>query len=133
MTEKNLEKEKVNDLNHKQMMSNEEMKQFINDNISVIPRYWCKKFESLKTIEEKVSKIQYYIDYQKRKKEYVEKNRLENRVDELFKRRKVSIEDVVRVIDFCKKYIESTKEEEINKLQNEIDRLTQLKNTLKSN
>jgi transcriptional regulator NrdR family protein len=80
-----------------------------------------------------VSKIEYYINSQKRKQEYIEKNKLENKIGELFKKRKVSTEDVVRVIDFCKKYIESTKEEEIRKLQNEIDRLTHLKNTLETN
>ena len=93
-------------------MTNEQMEQFVKENISIVPRNQAKKFESLK-LEQKVSKIRFYIDIQKMKEDAKEKNKLENKVKDLFVRRKVKTEDVLRVIEFCKKYIESTKVDEI--------------------
>lgn len=113
-------------------MTNEQMEKFVKDNISIVPRNQTKKFESLK-LEQKVSKIRFYLDIQKMKKDAREKNKLENKVKDLFVRRKATTEDVLRVIEFCKKYIESTKADEMNKLQAEIDRLTELKRTLENN
>ena len=113
-------------------MTNEQMEQFVKDNISIVPRNQAKKFESMK-LEQKVSKIRFYIDIQKMKDDAREKNKLENKVKDLFVRRKATTEDVLRVIEFCKKYIESAKADEINKLQNEIDRLSSLKRTLENN
>ena len=113
-------------------MTNEQMEQFVKDNISIVPRNQTKKFESLK-LEQKVSKIRFYIDIQKMKEYAREKNKLENKVKDLFVRRKATTEDVLHVIEFCKKYIESTKADEMNKLQAEIDRLTELKRTLENN
>lgn len=113
-------------------MTNEQMEQFVKENIKIVPRNQAKKFESLK-LEQKVSKIRFYIDIQKMKEDAKEKNKLENKVKDLFVRRKATTEDVLRVIEFCKKYIESTKADEMNKLQAEIDRLTELKRTLENN
>lgn len=113
-------------------MTNGQMEKFVKDNISIVPRNQTKKFESLK-LEQKVSKIRFYLDIQKMKKDAREKNKLENKVKDLFVRRKATTEDVLRVIEFCKKYIESTKADEMNKLQAEIDRLTELKRTLENN
>ena len=113
-------------------MTNEQMEQFVKENIKIVPRNQAKKFESLK-LEQKVSKIRFYIDIQKMKEDAREKNKLENKVKDLFVRRKATTEDVLRVIEFCKKYIESTKADEMNKLQAEIDRLTELKRTLENN
>ena len=113
-------------------MTNEQMEQFVKENISIVPRNQAKKFESLK-LEQKVSKIRFYIDIQKMKEDAREKNKLENKVKDLFVRRKATTEDVLRVIEFCKQYIETSKVDEMNKLQAEIDRLTELKRTLENN
>jgi hypothetical protein len=113
-------------------MTNEQMEQFVKENIKIVPRNQAKKFESMK-LEQKVSKIRFYIDIQKMKEDAREKNELENKVKDLFIRRKATTEDVLRVIEFCKKFIESSKVDEMNKLQLEIDRLTELKRTLENN
>lgn len=113
-------------------MSKEQMEQFINENNSIVPNNRRKQFESL-SLEEKAEKINHFIQAKKTREEHLEKNKLENRVKDLFDRRHATTEDVLRVIEFCKKYIESTKEAEINKLQTEIDRLSSLKRTLESN
>ena len=113
-------------------MTNEQMEQFVKENISIVPRNQAKKFESMK-LEQKVSKIRFYLDIQKMKEDAREKNKLENKVKDLFVRRKATTEDVLRVIEFCKQYIETTKVDEMNKLQAEIDRLTDLKRALENN
>ena len=114
------------------LMTNEQMEQFVKENISIVPRNQAKKFESMK-LEQKVSKIRFYIDIQKMKEDAREKNKLENKVKDLFVRRKATTEDVLRVIEFCKQYIETSKVDEMNKLQAEIDRLTDLKRALENN
>ena len=113
-------------------MTNEQMEQFVKENISIVPRNQTKKFDSMK-LEQKVSKIRFYIDIQKMKDDAREKNKLENKVKDLFVRRKATTEDVLRVIEFCKQYIETSKVDEMNKLQAEIDRLTDLKRALENN
>jgi hypothetical protein len=113
-------------------MTHEEMEKFVNDNLSIVPRNMRKKFNGL-SLEEKVKKIHMYKDMKTLKYELFEKNKLENKVKELFIKRKATTEEVVKVIDFCKQYIQTTKQEEINKLQDEIERLTHLKQTLETN
>jgi hypothetical protein len=113
-------------------MTNEQMEQFVNENIAIVPKNQKKKFDSL-TLEKKVSKIRLYIDIQKMRDDAREKNKLENRVKDLFIRRKATTEDVLRVIEFCKQFIETSKVDEMNKLQAEIDRLTDLKRVLEIN
>ena len=113
-------------------MTNEQMEQFVKENINIVPRNQAKKFDSLK-LEQKVSKIRFYIDIQKMKEDAREKNKLENKVKDLFILQKATKEDVLNVIEFCKKFIESSKVDEMNKLQLEIDRLTELKRSLENN
>ena len=132
MSNKNSNPEATKNVAAETTMSNEQMEQVVKENIAIVPRNQTKKFNSL-TLEKKVSKIHFYLNMQKLKADAKEKNKLENRVKELFVRRKATTEDVVRVIDFCKEYIETTKVDEMNKLQAEIDRLTHLKQTLENN
>lgn len=131
MSNKNSNNETKNNAVAEPVMSKEQMEQFVNDNITLVPKNQKKKFDTL-TLEKKVSKIRFYIDIQKMREDAVEKNKLENKVKELFIRRKVTTEDVLRVIEFCKQYIESSKIEEMKKLQTEIDRLTDLKRILEN-
>lgn len=132
MSNKNVNNETKDSVVKEATMTNEQMEQFVNEHIAIVPRNWKRKFDAL-SLDKKVTKIRFYLDRQKVKEEAIEKNKLENRVKELFIRRKATTEDVVKVIDFCKQYIQSTKEEEINKLQAEIDRLSHLKQSLENN
>lgn len=131
MANKNEETETKKDVVVKPTMSNEEMEKFINENSSIVPRNYRKRFEVL-TLEQKVERIRMYKDIHKVREIVFEKNKLENKIKVLFDRRKVTTEEVLKVIEFCKKYIEATKKEEINKLQNEINRLTRIKQTLEN-
>lgn len=132
MANKNPDNEKRENVVSESTMTAEQMEQFITENIGLVPRNQKKKFETL-TMEQKVEKLRFYIERGKMWAEAAEKNKLENKVKVLFVRHKATTEDVLNVIEFCKKYIESTKQEELNKLQMEIDRLTHLKQSLESN
>ena len=131
MANKNLNDNKTNDGVVETTMSKEQMEQFVAEHLSIVPRNWRSRFDAL-PLDKKVSKIHFYIDMQQMRETAMERNKLENRVKELFIKRKATTEEVVKVIDMCKEYIQSTKEEEINKLQDEIDRLTHLKHTLET-
>ena len=132
MANKDSNIEKKNNAVVEPTMTKEEMEKYVTENHSIVPRLWRKKFEAL-TLEQKVKKIGFFFDMQKMKMEAQEKNKLENKVKDLFMKRKATTEDVLKVIEFCKQYIESSKVEEMNKLQAEIDRLTDLKRALENN
>lgn len=132
MANKNSNDNKANDGVAEVTMSNEQMEQFVAEHLSIVPRNWRSRFDAL-PLDKKVSKIRFYIDMQQMKANAMERNKLENRVKELFIKRNATTEEVVKVIDMCKEYIQSTKEQEITKLQDEIERLTHLKNALEAN
>jgi len=132
MANKNSNNNKANDKVAEVTMSNEQMEQFVAEHLSIVPRNWRSRFDAL-PLDKKVSKIHFYIDMQQMKANAMERNKLENRVKELFIKRNATTEEVVKVIDMCKEYIQSTKEQEITKLQDEIERLTHLKNALEAN
>ena len=132
MTNKNVNNETKSNAVTEPTMTNEQMEQFVNTNIALVPKNQKKKFDAM-TLEQKTKKMRLYIDIQKMKEDAKEKNKLENRVKDLFIRRKATTEDVLRVIEFCKQFIETSKVEEMKKLQTEIDRLTNLKRTLENN
>ena len=132
MTNKNVNNETKSNAVTEPTMTNEQMEQFVNTNIALVPKNQKKKFDAM-TLEQKTKKMRLYIDIQKMKEDAKERNKLENRVKDLFIRRKATTEDVLRVIEFCKQFIETSKVEEMKKLQTEIDRLTNLKRTLESN
>ena len=113
-------------------MTKEQKEDFINNHKETVPRNWKKKFENL-SLDDKIKKIYFFIDMKKMKEEVTEKNKLENKIKDLFIKRKVTTEEVLKVIDFCKQYIEGTKQEEIKKIQLEIERLTNLKSSLETN
>ena len=132
MANKKLDTEKQNDGVAEATMSDEQMEQFVTEHLSIVPRNWRSRFDAL-PLDKKVSKIHFYIDMQQMRANAMERNKLENRVKELFIKRNATTEEVVKVIEMCKEYIQSTKEQEINKLQDEIERLTHLKLALEAN
>ena len=72
MANENKNNENKNNVVANPAMTNGQMEQFVKDNISIVPKNQTKKFESLK-LEQKVSKIRFYIDIQKMKEDAREK------------------------------------------------------------
>ena len=115
--------------NKNEVMNNEQMEQFINENITIVPKVMKGRFEKL-TIEQKVEKIKEYIQRKQWQAEWVEKNRMVNRVKDLFNKRHATVQDAKDVLEFCNEFINSFKQHEIEKLDEEIQKLQEMKKSL---
>lgn len=109
-----------------------EIEQFVKDHISSVPRLWKNRFDSL-TIEEKVEHIKRWEQNQKNIAESRERQKVEYKVRGLFELKKPSPEEAMNVIEFCKSYINSCKANEIARLDEEIQKLTEMKSKLENN
>ena len=109
-------------------MTENEMKEFVTANMEIVPKNQTKKFNAL-TLEEKVTKIQFYIDIQKLREDARIKNSVPNKVKELFDKRG-TVEDAKEVLKFCSDFIDGFKQREIEKLDAEIARLQAMKQSI---
>lgn len=116
---------KKNNSNNENVNVVENMEQFINDNIALVPSVMMKRFMKL-SIEEQVNKIQHYMYVQEMRAQ----RRLVNRVREMFDRRKATVEDAKEVLDFCNEFINTAKEREIAAIDEEIAKLMQKKQSI---
>lgn len=112
-----------------QKIADENKVQFINENIHMVPKNQMKKFQTL-DIDGQVDKIQFYFDMQKMKDEWKEKNRMVNRVKDLFEKRHGTVEDAKDVMRYMQDFIDTAKEREIAKLDEEIAKLEAMKKSL---
>lgn len=122
-------KNEVKNENKNEVMNNEQMEQFINENISLVPRVMKSRFEKL-SIEQKVEKIKDYIQHKQWQAEYQEKNRMVNRVKELFTKRHGTVQDAKEVLEFCNEFINSFKQREIDEIDKQIAALEERKKML---
>ena len=111
------------------IMDDATMEAIIEDNISIVPKNKRKKFDSL-SLQHKVAKIQFYHDMAKMKEDARIKNSIAYRVKELFNKRHATIDDARDVLKFCNEFIDGYKLREIAKIDEEIARLEQMKQTL---
>lgn len=132
MATKNANNENKNVVINGVEMNEEQQLQFINDNIEFVPKCMKGRFEAMDTIH-KALKIKFWQDMKQMRAESQERNKIENRVRELFDRRKVSVEDVLGVIEFCKAYIKESREQELAKIDEQIAKLNEMRNTLAQN
>lgn len=123
---------KVTNNESENKVQNENLEQFVKEHINSVPRMWKTRFEAF-SLEEKVARIKQWEQNRKNIAEYKEKAKLENRVKALFEQKKPSTEEVLKVIEFCKSFIEGIKANEIAKLDEEIQKLTQMKQQLENN
>ena len=111
------------------IMDDAAMEAIVEDNISIVPKNKRKKFDSL-SLQHKVAKIQFYHDMAKMKEDARIKNSVLNRVRELFDKRHATIDDARDVLKFCNEFIDGYKLREIAKIDEEIARLEQMKQSL---
>lgn len=130
---KNIETENKNMVNNavvaEPIMSEEEMQQYVEQNIHMVPKNQSKKFEKM-TLQQKVSKIKFYYDIQKLKEDARIKNSIPNRVKDLFESKHGTVEDAKTVMRFCQEFIDGFKQREIEKLDAEIRKLQLMKESL---
>ena len=110
-------------------MSENEMVEFVNNNINVVPKIQSKKFNALE-LKDKVTKIQFYIDMQRMREDAKIKNSVLNRTKDLFEKRRASIEDATAVMKYCQEFIDSFKAREIEKLDEQIRQLELMKQSI---
>ena len=111
------------------IMDDATMEAIVEDNISIVPKNKRKKFDSL-SLQHKVAKIQFYHDMAKMKEDARIKNSIPYRVKELFDKRRATIDDARDVLKFCNEFIDGYKLREIAKIDEEIARLEQMKQSL---
>ena len=111
------------------IMDDATMEAIVEDNISIVPKNQRKKFDSL-SLQHKVAKIQFYHDMAKMKEDARIKNSITYRVKELFEKRHATIDDARDVLKFCNEFIDGYKLREIAKIDEEIARLEQMKQSL---
>lgn len=110
----------------------EQMEQFIAENINFVPNNRKNKFKA-RTLEQQYEDIQYYMERAKMWEDLRQKNSIENKVKEMMVRRHATIEDAEKVINICKEFISSYKDEQIAKIDEEIARLTAMKQSIETN
>lgn len=111
------------------VMDTETIQAVIEDNIGIVPKNQLKKFQSM-TLQQQISKIQFYQDMQKLREEARIKNSIPNRVKELFEKRNGTVEDAKAVLNFCTDFIDNFKTREIEKIDEQIARLEEMKLSL---
>lgn len=110
--------------------SNEsEMQQFVEANLNMVPRNQQSKFNAM-TLEQKYDKIKFYIDMQKLREDAREKNKLINRVKDLFDKRHATVEDAKEILNYCNEFITSAKDREIAVIDEQIRKLEEQKKQL---
>lgn len=109
--------------------TNESQKQFINENISVVPKLRMKKFLQL-SLDEQVKSINHYIELRRIRQEWEERAKVINRVKDIFERKHATVDDAQEVLSFCEDFINNYKQKEIDKLDEEIRKLQEKRNAL---
>ncbi len=125
---KNLENNVSENVVIEPIMDEQQMQQYVEENIHLVPKNQIKKFESM-TLQQKVSKISFYYDMQKLREDARIKNSLPNKVKELFEKRG-TVEDAKTIIQYCQSFIDNFKQREIDKIDEQIRQLELMKQSL---
>lgn len=107
------------------IMDEQQMQQYVDENLHMVPKNQIKKFESM-TLQQKVSKIRFYYDMQKMREDARIKNSVPTKVKELLEKRG-TVDDAKLIIQHCQTFIDNFKQREIEKIDLEIARLEEMK------
>lgn len=125
---KNLENNVSENIMIEPIMDEEQMKQYVDENLHMVPKNQQKRFDSL-SLEGKVAKISFYYDMQKLREDARIKNSLPNKIKELFEKRG-TVEDAKTIIQYCQSFIDNFKQKEIDKIDEQIRQLELMKQSL---
>lgn len=122
-----MKKENVTENNELQVVMDEStLKAVVEDNISIVPKNKMKEFMSM-PLKKQAQKIKLYQDIAKMKADAKEKNRIVNRVKEMFEKRHGSVEDARDVMKFCTEFIDNFKQRQIEDIDKKIAELEEMK------
>jgi len=111
------------------IMDEETMAAVVEDNIGIVPKNQRKKFDAM-TLQQKVSKIQFYQDIARMKEDARIKNSVLNRVKEVFDKRHATIDDAKEVIKFAQEFVDNFRQHQIEEIDRQIAELEQMKESL---
>lgn len=104
----------------------DEKVQFINENKDLIPNNRKNVFSTW-SLQKQFDEINRWKKNKQWREQWIEQNKIENKVKDLFERRKVTLDEVLKVIEFCNDWIKSERENEIIRLDEEIAKLEERK------
>lgn len=110
-------------------LNENEMQEFVNENKLIVPKNQKAKFETL-SLEKQVSKLKFYQDMIKMKADAMEKNRIINRVKDIFDKRHATVSDANDVIEFCQEFINNFKQKRLDEIDEKIKELQLMKESL---
>lgn len=110
-------------------LNEKEMQEFVNENKLIVPKNQKTKFETL-SLEKQVSKLKFYQDMIKLKADAMEKNRIINRVKDIFDKRHATVSDAKDVIEFCQEFINNFKQKRLDEIDEKIKELQLMKESL---
>ena len=124
-----MKKNEVNNVNENIVMDAETMQTVIEDNMHFVPKNQLKKFMAL-SLEEQVEKMQYYQDRAAKIEQWKQSASVPNKVKDLFEKRHGTVEDAKAIINWLNEFIEGFREREIARIDEEIARLEEMKNSI---
>ena len=114
----------------KQQLTEKEMMEFINSNLNLIPKRTVGKFDEY-DLNTKYRKMVWWKKNSERKMNEKNENVYVIKVKRILENKSITIEDVIEIINYCNKHIETIKSSKLEEIEKEIQRLNELKETLK--
>lgn len=124
-----MKKNEVNNVTENIVMDQETMQAVIEDNMHFVPKNQLKKFRTL-SLEEQFEKMQYYQDRAAKIEQWKQSASVPNKVKDLFEKRHGTVEDAKTIINWLNEFIEGFREREIARIDEEIARLEEMKNSI---
>lgn len=121
--------EVINETENVVVMDNETKEAIIEDNLHLVPRNQLKKFQAL-SLDEKFQKMQYYQDRVAKIEQWKQSASVPNKVKDLFEKRHGTVEDAKTIINWLNEFIDGFREREIARIDEEIARLEEMKQSL---
>jgi len=107
-------------------LNEKEMQEFVNENKLIVPKNQKAKFDSM-PLDKQVVKIKFYQDMVRMKEDAREKNRLINRVKDLFDKRHATVDEVKEIVIYCNDFINNARDREIASIDERIRELEAMK------
>ena len=111
------------------VMDTETKEAIIEDNLHLVPRNQLKKFQAL-SLDEKFQKMQYYQDRVTKIEQWRQSASVPNKIKDLFEKRHGTVEDAKTIINWLNEFIDGFREREIARIDEEIARLEEMKQSL---
>lgn len=105
----------------KNKVNETEMQEFVNNNISIVPKNQVKKVNAM-SLKDQYLKVKFYIDIQKLREDAKIKNSVPNKVKEMMEKRG-TVADAKKVIEYCQSFVDGYREKEIAKIDEKIRQL----------